>query len=106
ASEPDGAATPKRIWLSEFGWTVDQVSPSQQAAFLTASYDTFAQMHNVARRVLVHPPGLPRRALRPLRRRRPRPDAPPPELRGVHQCCREVSAVTERDVRVEYDPEI
>jgi hypothetical protein len=36
------AGSSKPIWLSEFGWTTDQVSAQQQADFLTASYQQLA----------------------------------------------------------------
>ncbi|MSP60716.1 MAG: hypothetical protein EXR72_10315 [Myxococcales bacterium] len=48
SKEPDGAQTKKRIWLSEYGWTVDQVTAQQQAAFLTASTDALAAEGHVA----------------------------------------------------------
>ena len=48
AREPDGAATEKRIWLTELGWTIDQVSPAQQADFLGAAYDVYAADPHVA----------------------------------------------------------
>jgi hypothetical protein len=35
------AGSNKQIWLTEFGWTTDQVSAQQQADFLTASYQQF-----------------------------------------------------------------
>lgn len=48
AREPDGAATAKRIWLTEFGWTIDQVSAQQQSDFLTRSFDVYAADPHVA----------------------------------------------------------
>ena len=47
AGRDDGAAA-KRVWLSEFGWTVDQVSAQQQAQFLTAAFDSYAADAHVA----------------------------------------------------------
>ncbi|MDB4965039.1 MAG: hypothetical protein JWN44_728 [Myxococcales bacterium] len=40
AARDDGAAA-KRIWLTEFGWTIDQVSAAQQAQLLTAAYAAY-----------------------------------------------------------------
>jgi hypothetical protein len=44
----DDQAAGKKLWLTEFGWTIDQVSAQQQADFLIASYDTYAANSNVA----------------------------------------------------------
>ncbi|HEX8954576.1 MAG TPA: glycosyl hydrolase, partial [Polyangia bacterium] len=44
----DADAAQKKLWLTEFGWTIDQVSATQQAQFLTASFDTYAANGNVA----------------------------------------------------------
>jgi hypothetical protein len=38
AVDAQDAGSNKHIWLTEFGWTTDQVSAQQQADFLTASY--------------------------------------------------------------------
>jgi hypothetical protein len=47
-STRDDQAAQKKLWLSEFGWTIDQVSADQQAQFLTTSFDTYAANANVA----------------------------------------------------------
>ena len=47
-SARDDQAAQKKLWLTEFGWTIDQVSALQQAQFLTQSYDTYAANSNVA----------------------------------------------------------
>jgi len=44
----DDQAAGKKLWLTEFGWTIDQVSALEQAQFLTQSYDTYAANNNVA----------------------------------------------------------
>jgi len=44
----DDQAASKKLWLTEFGWTIDQVSADQQAQFLTTAFDTFAANSNVA----------------------------------------------------------
>jgi hypothetical protein len=47
-SARDDQAANKKLWLTEFGWTIDQVSADQQAQFLTTSFDTYAANSNVA----------------------------------------------------------
>jgi hypothetical protein len=44
----DDQAAGKQLWLTEFGWTIDQVSAAQQAQFLTTSFDTYAADAHVA----------------------------------------------------------
>jgi hypothetical protein len=44
----DDQAAGKKLWLSEVGWTIDQVSALEQADFLTTSFDTFAGDAHVA----------------------------------------------------------
>ncbi len=44
----DDQAASKKLWLTEFGWTIDQVSAAEQAQFLTTSFDTYAANGNVA----------------------------------------------------------
>jgi len=44
----DDQAAAKKLWLTEFGWTIDQVSEQEQADFLGAAYDTYAANSNVA----------------------------------------------------------
>ncbi|HEY2743119.1 MAG TPA: glycosyl hydrolase [Polyangia bacterium] len=47
-SAADDQAGGKKLWLTEFGWTIDQVSAQQQSDFLTAAFDTYAADGNVA----------------------------------------------------------
>ncbi|HEX6838658.1 MAG TPA: glycosyl hydrolase, partial [Polyangia bacterium] len=47
-SARDDQAAAKKLWLTEFGWTIDQVSAAEQAQFLTAAFDTYAANGNVA----------------------------------------------------------
>ncbi|MCU1279014.1 MAG: hypothetical protein JWM53_2560, partial [bacterium] len=44
----DDRAAGKKLWLTEFGWTLDQVSAQQQAEFLTTSFDAYAADSHVA----------------------------------------------------------
>ena len=44
----DDQAANKKLWLTEFGWTIDQVSAQQQSDFLTTAFDTFAANSEVA----------------------------------------------------------
>jgi hypothetical protein len=44
----DDQAAFKKLWLTELGWTIDQVSTQQQSDFLTAAFDTYAANSNVA----------------------------------------------------------
>src|SRR5262249_4496498 len=43
----EGAGTGKQLWISEFGWNVEQVTVDEQAQFLTTSFDTLARFGNV-----------------------------------------------------------
>lgn len=44
----DDQAAQKKLWLTELGWTIDQVSAQEQSDFLTAAFDTCAANSNVA----------------------------------------------------------
>jgi hypothetical protein len=55
----EGAGTQKRVWLSEVGGSVDQVTHAQQALFLTASFDAFAADPRVATAFWFHDQDFP-----------------------------------------------
>lgn len=48
ANEPDGAATAKRLWLSELGWRADVVGASGQADRIRTAFATMRQDGHVA----------------------------------------------------------
>ena len=95
----DDQAAGKQLWLTELGWTIDQVSAQQQSEFLDGGVRHRRRQQQRRRRLLVHLSGLPGRPLRPLRRRRARRRAPPPRVRRVWRRRRRAPSGARRALR-------
>jgi hypothetical protein len=55
----EGASTPKRTQITEFGWTTAAVSPEIQAQNVLVAYNTFRQIGYVARAYWFHAQDVP-----------------------------------------------